>query len=210
MRALSICLLLTTTAIQVSCAYTFSAGSIPKLEPPPRMTQAVGIASYSLEVRDSKFDHHALTDAALEGALVQALEETGLFSQISRNDSDSIQLAEGDVHFDAEVTVEQSGNPLPHRIASILTLAVVPMWGHVRQTLRGSVRTTDQVGGPYLVEDKQTIVIWLPLALVTIPDVYYGAFTGNGNSMERLDRNLFRNLLAAAQRDGLLVGLTRR
>jgi hypothetical protein len=54
-------------------------------------------------------------------------------------------------------------------------------------------------------EDEQTVVFWLPLAVVAIPDLYYGALTGKGNSMERLDRNLFRNLVAAAERDGLLV-----
>jgi len=204
--ALSMCLLLTITAMQVSCAYSFSAGSIPKLEPPTPVTQPVGSASYSLRVRDSKFGHHPQTDAALEGALVRVLDETGLFSEILRNDSDSIQLADGDLHLDAEVTIEQSGSTLPHRIVSILTVAVVPMWGHVQQTLRGSVRTANQVGGPYVVEDKQTLVIWLPLAVIMIPDVYYGALTGEGNSMERLDRNLLRNLLAAAQRDGLVVG----
>jgi len=137
---------------------------------------------------------------------VRALEETGLFSRVLRTDSDSIQLAGGDLHLDAEVTIEQSSNALPHRIASLLTLALVPMWGHVQQTLRGSVRSSGRMGGPYVVEDEQTLVIWLPLALVSIPDLYYGALAGGGNSMERLDRNLFRNLLAAAERDGLVVG----
>jgi hypothetical protein len=60
------------------------------------------------------------------------------------------------------------------------------------------------VGGPYVVEDRQTLVIWLPLAVVSLPDTYYGVLSGNGNSMERLDRNLFRNLLAAARRDGIV------
>ena len=170
------------------------------------MTRPVGIASYSLRVRDSKFEHHPQTDAALEDALVRVLDETGLFSEVLRRDSDSMQLAHGDLHLDAEVTIEQSGNTLLHRIVSILTVAVVPMWGHVHQTLRGSVRTATQVRGPYVVEDEQTLIIWFPLAVVTIPDAYYGALTGVGNSMQRLDRNLFRNLLAAAKRDGLVVG----
>lgn len=204
MRTLSIGLLLTTTALQVSCSYAFSAEALPKLDSPTPVARALGIASYSLRIRDSQFDHHPQTDAALEKALVRALDETGLFSQVLRNDSDSIDLAGGDLHLDAEVTLEQSGNALPHRIVSILTLATVPMWARVRQTLRGSVRTANRLGGPYVVEDQQVIVIWLPLAVVTIPDVYYGAFTGEGSSMERLDRNLFRNLLAAARRDGLL------
>jgi hypothetical protein len=205
-RALAIGLLLGVVAAQVSCTYSFAAGSIPRLEPPTPATRPAGIASYSLRVRDTTFDHQPQLDAAFEDALVRVLDETGLFSRILRNDSDSIQLADGDLHLDAEVTIEQSSNALPHRIASLLTVALIPMWGHVRQTLRGSVRTADREAGPYVIEDEQTLVIWLPLAVVSIPDFYYGALTGNGNSMERLDRNLFRNLLAAARRDGLVAG----
>ncbi len=207
MRALAVCLLLTITPTQVSCVYAFSSGSLPKLDSataaPP---QPAGIVSYSLSVRDSRFDTSGGTGAALEAALVRALQETGLFSEVLRNDSDSIRLGEGDLHVDAEVLIEQSGSTLPHRIVSILTVAAVPMWGHVRQTLRGSVRTANRSGGPYLIEDRQTLVVWLPLVVVMIPDTYYGALTGKGSSMERLDRNLFRNLLAAARRDGFLIG----
>jgi hypothetical protein len=205
-RPLALLGLLVIAAMQAACTYSFSAGDTPRLEPPGRVAEAVGIATYSLTVRDSKFGRNALTEGALEEALVRVLDERGLFSEVRRNDSDAIELHEGDLHVEAEVTIEQTANALPHRIASLLTVGVVPMWGHVRQTVRGSVRTASRLGGPFVVVDEQTLVIWLPLAVVSIPDLYYGALTGNGNSMERLDRNFFRNLLAAAERDGLLPG----
>ena len=201
--------LLALAALHVACAYSFASGPLPKLDAPAPAREPVGVASYALTVRDTQFDHHPESNVALEGALVRALEETGLFSEIRRSDSDPIELAEGDLHLDAEVAIEQSGSALPHRIVSLLTLAAVPMWGHVKQTLRASLRSADRVGGPYRIEDEQTLVIWLPLALVAIPDVYYGALSGQGNAMERLDRNLFRNLLARARRDGLFgAGVT--
>jgi hypothetical protein len=100
-RALSIGLLLGLVALEVSCAYSFAAGSLPKLEPPTRVQEPVGRASYSLRVRDSKFGQRPETDAVFEKALVRVLAETGLFSEVLRNDSDSIQLADGDLHLDA-------------------------------------------------------------------------------------------------------------
>ncbi len=59
-------------------------------------------------------------------------------------------------------------------------------------------------GAPFDSRDEITLVTWLPLTLVMLPDAAWGRITGRGTYFDRFCRNLVRNIIAQAQQDGLL------
>ncbi len=200
MRKVRLLTLLVCAALGNACAYGFAHAPPEPPRPLPVAAEAKGVATYALTVTDSDRSPGARTRQSIEDSLLHVLEETGRFTDYSNTLRQPSELLPGDAHYDITVNLDQSGNAWPLRLLTIFTLGAIPSWGDVSYELELFVTDTGGRRGPYSVEGDQTIVLWLPLTLVLVPDVYVGALTGRGNFMERTHRALYRRALLEAER----------
>jgi hypothetical protein len=182
------------------CAYGFPQHRLPTLAPFENASVADPVVvHYAVVARDE--NPAFITDTSpYRRAFIHVLEETGAVAGAV----ESAFPAGASPYISLEITNRQSTNFLPHRLLSLLTLTIVPMWGDVETTLEAQVRGASGDIAHYALQDQQRIVIWLPLAVLLVPDVYAGLSSGEGNYLERFHRNLFRNLVANARTDGHL------
>ena len=175
------------------CAARFSGGQLPPVETAPPSSGAPAILTYWMAGPQSSL-------------LREVLEESGYFASVEPEAPAVPPGPRRHLHLDVRLMhssgTQNATRVLLHQIACGITLTAIPYWGTDDTRLVAHVRSDDGLEREYVIEDRMTLVAWLPMAAVQIPRMALEPFIGSVE--ERFYRNLFRNLVARMSADGLL------
>jgi hypothetical protein len=180
-----------------ACVYGIPAGLTPKVTAAEIARDSGSGPSIELAV-----DSHAPPSEFYAASAAEALRESGLFGEV-RPESPT-PGPPPDVRLYLLFGVERRAVPSPRLWLSYLTLGVIPSWSRAIVGVRGLIQTGPDQHAMYWITDEITLVSWLPLSLVALPDVAWGKLSGRGTYYDRFCRNLVRNIVFQARQDGLI------
>ena len=200
LRSAALLSLLLIASTQTGCQYGFPKGRLPEVGPVPSATTPTSrTATYTFAVHDIDPEIHTDPEP-LHSAFTFVMRESGAFRKVTRVEEFRRPLEEGNRHFEIRIETQQSASWLPHRMLSILTFTLIPMWGDIEHRIDVRIYGPSGELGSYELRDGLRNVYFLFMALAMVPD----AFLEEGNYSQRYHRNLFRNLVTAARTDGVL------
>ena len=180
--------------LATSCA-SFSGNKLPQVADTPATNAKKVSLTYTMtsgsNITGSRVESPPQARSAAEQPLVNAFNKSGRFTSVSQGKG-------GAVHVDVDML--NHGNAGAAAVSGFITgfsLFTVPGFATDHYKLTATARTSSGKSRQYVLDDSMTTAFWLPLIVAT-------PFTFPTTVAPKVHENMYRNLMANMERDGLL------